>query len=417
MKAVILSVGDELVFGQTVDTNSAWLSRRLADLGCVTAYHKTVADDEETIADAIGLACKDAELVVVTGGLGPTADDLTRQALSRLTGKPLDFHPPSLEKIRAFFRGLGRDMPAVNRCQALFPRGGDVLDNDWGTAPGIRIRRGTATVYCFPGVPREMEAMFDRHVAPAVARIGGKKAIACGVLHTFGAGESTVAEKIADLMKRNGNPLVGTTVSGGIVSIRIRSEFPTPEQARSHLDATAAVVRTRLGALVFGSGSETLPGVVGSLLRRRGATVAAAESCTGGLLAKMITDVSGASDYCPGGWIVYSNEMKQRHLGVPAGLIGQAGAVSREVAEAMAIGALNGSGASHALALTGIAGPTGGSDEKPVGTVWIALASARAGGAPAVVSEVFRFPGDRETIRDRAAKTALNMLRLALAEA
>lgn len=413
MKAIILAIGDELVFGQTVDTNSAWLSRELADRGIGTVYHKTVADDVDAIAEAFRIASVEAGLVVATGGLGPTADDLTREALSKLTGKPLDLHPPSLEKIRGFFRKLGREMPATNRCQAMFPRGSEVLDNDWGTAPGIKVRYDKTVIFSFPGVPREMTAMFNRHVVPFVSRIGSL-AILAEAIHTFGAGESVVAEKIADLMKRERNPRVGTTVSGGVVSVRIRSEFPTADQARKHLDKTAGEVRTRLGNLVFGAGEDTLQGVVGSVLKERRRRVVTAESCTGGLVAKILTDQPGSSEYVLGGWIAYSNETKQRELGVAAELIAQFGAVSSEVAEGMAAVALKKSGADYALALTGIAGPLGGSEDKPVGTVWICLGSA-VSGVTFFKTERFMFPGDRETIRDRAAKTALNMLRLELA--
>jgi len=414
MKAIILAIGDELVLGQTADTNSAWLSRELADHGVTTLYHKTVADDVDAIAGAFTTACAESDLVVATGGLGPTADDLTREALSRLTGKPLDFHPPSLERIRAFFKKLGREMPAANRCQALFPRGAEVLDNDWGTAPGVRVRQGKASVFVFPGVPREMAAMFDRHVAPFVSR-AAKGVILSEIIPTFGAGESGVAEKIADLMQRDRNPLVGTTVSGGVVTIRVRSEFPTADQARKHLDRTVADVKQRLGTWVFGSGADTLQGVVGAALKKRRRVVVTAESCTGGLVARMLTDSSGASEYFRGGWVAYANEMKESELGVPPGLIAQFGAVSREVAEAMASGALAKSGADYVLSLTGIAGPLGGTVEKPVGTVWICLGIARSG-SRSFKSEPFLFPGDREAIRERAAKTALNRLRLELVE-
>jgi nicotinamide-nucleotide amidase len=413
MKAIILSIGDELTLGQSVDTNSAWLSGRLTAAGVATRYHKTVADDQEAIVAAVREAAGQADLVLVTGGLGPTQDDLTRQALAAVMNRPLDMHPPSLERIRLFFERLGRDMPPTNRVQALVPRGAEVLENDWGTAPGIKARLGRATLYAFPGVPREMQPMFDRHVQPSLQRPGAA-GLVTESLRVFGAGESTVAEKLGDLMRRDRNPLVGTTVSGGIVTVRLRSQFLTREIALRQLERTAQEVRERLGPLVFGRGTDTLPEVVGRLAAERGVRVATAESCTGGLLAKLLTDNPGSSAYFLGGWVTYANAMKTRELGVPESLLDGHGAVSEAVAVAMAEGAARRSGAEYALALTGVAGPEGGSEEKPVGLVWIALAHRRPDGLGAR-AECHRFPGDRESVRDRAAKTALNLLRLELA--
>jgi nicotinamide-nucleotide amidase len=412
MNAVILSVGDELILGQTVDTNSAWLSAQLVDQGVMVAYHKTVADDQAAIAAAIREAVEGAPLVIVTGGLGPTADDLTRQALADVVGKPLDLHPPSLHRIRAFFKALGREMPVTNRIQAMVPRGSEMLDNDWGTAPGLKIRKGRATVFAFPGVPREMVPMFERYVLPTLARKAGRT-ILTETLRTFGAGESTVAETLGELMRRDGNPMVGTTVSGGIVSVRIRSDFPNGDQARRHLERVVAVVEARLGTLVFGRGTATLPSVVGQRLREAGRTVTTAESCTGGWLARLLTDSPGASQYYVGGWVVYSNVMKHRELRVSEAVLAEHGAVSEETVRLLATHARDKAGADYALAVSGVAGPDGGSEAKPVGTVWIALALGQGPGAK-VVAERFQFPGDREMVRDRAAKMALNMLRLEL---
>jgi nicotinamide-nucleotide amidase len=376
------------------------------------AYHKTVADDQPAIAAAVREAAALAPLVIVTGGLGPTPDDLTRQALADVVGRPLDLHPPSLERIRKFFKSLGREMPATNRVQAMVPRGSDMLDNDWGTAPGLKVRTGPATVYVFPGVPREMAPMFEKYVLPTVTRKSGRTLLT-ETLRTFGAGESMVAEKLGDLMRRDRNPTVGTTVSDGIVSIRIRSDFPGADQARQQLDRTVEAVKGSLGALVFGSGPETLMSVVGRRLCEAGRRVTTAESCTGGYLARLLTDTPGASRYFLGGWVVYSNAMKTQELGVPEAVLAQHGAVSEETVRLLAAHALDKAGAHYALAVSGVAGPDGGTVAKPVGTVWIALASAQDAGVK-VVAECFQFPGDRAMVRDRAAKTALNMLRLEL---
>ena len=240
--------------------------------------------------------------------------------------------------------------------------------------------------------------MFDRYVAPALGKKSGRT-ILTETLQTFGAGESTVAEKSGDLMRRDSNPMVGTTVSGGIVSVRIRSDFPTPEPARVHLSRVTKEVEQRLGSLIFGRGTTTLQETVGRLLKQGGRTVATAESCTGGLVARLLTDIPGASAYYRGGWVVYSNDLKQSELGIPETVLAAQGAVSEETV--------------RLLAVSGVAGPDGGSPEKPVGTVWIALASGGTGTAR-TATEQFHFPGDRDMIRDRAAKAALNMLRLSL---
>jgi nicotinamide-nucleotide amidase len=412
MKAVILSIGDELIMGQTVDTNSAWLSARLADLGIMTHYHKTVADDTAAVTLALKEACDCCDLVIVTGGLGPTEDDLTRHALAELLNRPLDLHPPSLERIRSFFKSLGREMPAMNRIQAMIPRGVEVLANDWGTAPGMKVKSGKAQLFFFPGVPREMVKMVERDVLPLYQKHTGL-ALAVAALHVFGAGESTVAEMLGDLMRRDRNPLIGTTASKWVVTVRIRSEAPTPGLAQRQLAETVKTVEARLGTLIYGHDQDTLQGVVARLALAKNQKVVTAESCTGGLIAQLLTDEAGSSGFFAGGWVVYSNAMKTRELGVPASLIERDGAVSEAVACSMAEGALRRGEADWALSATGIAGPDGGSSEKPVGTVWVGLAHRSAEGIR-VRAERFFLPGPRDSVRDRAAKSALNMLRLEL---
>ena len=414
MKAVILSIGDELILGQTVDSNSAWLSAQLSDRGVMPLYHKTVADDVQATVIAMKEACELADVVIATGGLGPTADDLTRQAMATLINRPLDLHPPSLDRIKAYFKSLDRDMPVTNRIQAMVPRGSEVLDNDWGTAPGIKVKVGKTVIFALPGVPHEMMKMVERYVLPLFQH-GVGNALAVETLNTFGAGESTVAEKLGDIMRRDRNPLVGTTVSGGIVTIRIRSEAPTPLLAQKKLVQTVLEVEARLGKLIFGRGDLTLTDKVAQVCGAAKIKLAVAESCTGGLVAKMLTDVPGSSAWFTGGWVAYSNEMKVRDLGVPISVIENEGAVSEAVVRAMVSGALEKSGSDMAVALTGVAGPEGGSHEKPVGTVWIGLASREKGDCHVQASR-FQFPGNRHMVRDRAAKTAINWLRLELAK-
>jgi len=410
--AVILSIGDELTLGQTVDTNSAWLSARLIELGILTRYHKTVPDDLPAIVAALKEAARATPLVIITGGLGPTQDDLTRQAMAEAAGVPLELHAPSVATLEAFFKKIGRAMPEQNRVQALCPVGAHMLDNDCGTAPGIRMTLNKATLVVMPGVPHEMKAMFARHVLPLLKEREGR-VILTEAVHTFGLGESMVAERLGDLMTRGRNPQVGTTVSRGVVSVRVRSEFPILDQARREMDAVVNRVEQLLGKAVFGRGEQSLAHAVGQQLQQRRQTVATAESCTGGLIAKVMTDVPGASGWFRGGWVVYSSSMKQQALDIPADLLLKHGPVSEPVARQLAENARQRAEADYGLATTGIAGPDGGTADVPTGTVWIALACP---GGRTSAAQLLRFPGERDVVRDRAANTALNMLRLALME-
>lgn len=409
MKAVIISIGDELVLGQTVDANSAWLSAKLAESGVMTLYHKTVADDQQACKEAFLEAADKAGLVLVTGGLGPTDDDLTRQALAAAMGCALVVDEASLSNVRSFFKKLGRNMPEKNAIQAMRPAGAEMIDNTCGTAPGLRARLGSALFYVMPGVPHEMRAMFDNAIAPRLAEVSGR-VILTSRMDTFGQGESLVAELLDGLMDRDRNPLVGTTAADGIVSVRVRSEGASHAEAASLLENVSGEIRNRLGDIIFSEEGVSFQESVGNLIARAGVSVATAESCTGGLIGKMLTDMPGASAFYKGGWIVYSNELKEKLLDIEASLIREHGAVSERVAIRLAENALEKSGATFAVSTTGIAGPTGGTDAKPVGTVWIGLAD-RMNGASAVRHV---FPGNRESVRARAARTALDILRLSV---
>ena len=414
MPAILLSIGDELTLGQTVDTNAAWLSARLSTLGIGCAEHRTVPDDLDAIARAINECAGRAEVLIITGGLGPTDDDLTRPALAKAMGVDLIEDPHSVEQIQAYFKGRGRTMPQRNRIQATHPQTSTMIANTCGTAPGIRASLGACEIFVTPGVPREMFAMFDRDIEPAIrARAGSARTILTAKINTFGSGESDIAEQLGDLMARDRNPLVGTTVSQGLVSVRIRSESDDPAKARAMLDDTVAQVKTHVGPLAFGMDDDTLQQAVVTLLIEQGKTIATAESCTGGLIAAMLTDVPGSSAAVLGGSVAYANAMKQSQLGVPEDLLKQHGAVSPQVVMAMAIGALKHSAADVALSTSGIAGPTGGTPDKPVGTVWIGLAR-RQGQTIHCEPWLTSLAGDRETIRDRSAKCALQLLRLHL---
>ena len=414
MPAILLSIGDELTLGQTVDTNAAWLSARLASLGIACTEHRTVADDLDRIADTIEQCAELAQVLIITGGLGPTDDDLTRPALAKAMGVDLIEDPASLEHIATYFKGRGRDMPQRNRIQAMHPQTSTMIENTCGTAPGIRATLGHCDIFVTPGVPREMFAMFERYIQPAIQSLAGQaRTILTAKLNSFGSGESDIAERLGPLMARDRNPVVGTTVANGYVSVRIRSEHPRKEQAKAMLDETLRQVQDKVGPLAFGMDETTLQDAVIALLIEQGKTIATAESCTGGLIASMLTDVPGSSAAVLGGWVTYANEMKAKQLGVPMQLIEQHGAVSHQVVEAMARGALERSGADYALSTSGIAGPSGGTTDKPVGTVWIGLAY-RDNQTNHCCARLADLPGSRDAVRDRSAKCALQLLRLQL---
>ena len=437
MNAIIISIGDELALGQTVDTNSAWMSQQLAAVGCDVVGHTTVPDDQPRIERAMAESATRADVVIVSGGIGPTEDDLTRQALAAVLKQPLELNAEWITQLDVFFKNRGRVMPEINKIQAMIPRGVRMVFNTAGTAAGMHadlrsdvlragvsgeLRSSSAQIFVVPGVPKEMKAMFVGEILPVIKAAGGGAAIVSRTLHTFGLGESALAEKLGKLMDRTRSPSVGTTVSGGIVSLRLNSRAASVESATIALEDTDALCRAALGDVIFGSDNDTLAEVVAKLLLKgeRPLQVATAESCTGGLLAKMLTDIAGSSAYFHAGWVTYSNDQKYERLGVPEDVINVYGAVSEPVVEQMAASARRLGKADFALAISGIAGPGGGSATKPVGTVCICLAEREPGDkmkSRTTAVRTFNFPGDREMIRDRSAKMALTMLRYRLMNA
>lgn len=418
MHAIILSVGDELVLGQTVDTNSAWISQQLAGVGCAVAAHLTVPDDQHAVEQAILESVGRCDVLIVSGGIGPTEDDLTRQALAAVMGVPLEMDSTWLKEIETFFAARGRPMPRTNRVQAMIPRGATMIPNRAGTAAGIDAayrsgdQKTVSRVFVMPGVPKEMKAMFTRDVLPHVAKASGGAVILSRTLHTFGMGESAVAEKLGDLMRRGRNPSVGTTVSQGQVSLRVNCRCASADEGLRQLDETCAACAAALGDLIYGQDDEDLPHVVVDLLLARrddDNTVATAESCTGGLIAKMITDVPGSGTCFHCGWVTYDPGAKEEVLGVGFSIIREHGLVSEPVAVAMASGARTRAPAAYGIGITGVAGPGGGTAQSPVGTVCIAVTSSER-----FLARTFNFPGDREMVRDRAAKMALTLLRFHL---
>jgi nicotinamide-nucleotide amidase len=420
VRACILSVGDELILGQCVDTNAAWLSGQLADASVPTVEHRTVPDDRAAIAGAIEDLARRGELLLVTGGLGPTDDDLTRDALGDVLdpGRPLVRDEAGERTLRAWFARSATGMPEGNLRQADRPATMRLVPNPNGTAPGLAGEHGGCSVFALPGPPRENRPMFETHVRPVLPADDGGERLLTETVHQIGLGESRAAERLGDLTARDRNPLVGTTFSSGIVTARILARGDARE-AQRRLEETVARVEAAWAPFCFGRGEVTLAEATGRALADAGRTLVTAESCTGGGLGKMIVDAAGASAYYRGGWVTYADDMKTARLDVDPALIVAHGAVSAPVARAMAEGARRRGDADDCLAITGVAGPgaappRGDEPGKPAGLVFIALARRGADGADEVQVRRFRFRGDRDAVRAASARSALQMLRLAL---
>ncbi len=402
----ILATGDELLTGQVLDTNSAWLMDRLWDLGVMVRRKTLVGDDRDDLDAALRETSARSDVVIVIGGLGPTEDDLTSERVAAVLGVPLELDERSLRAIEDRFRRFGRTMTPNNEKQARFPRGAEVIANRFGTAPGFAAQVGRALVVCLPGPPAEFEGLCDEWVLPRIsARIG--EVPAARVVKLF-----AVAESHADHAMR---PVMDDPANGG-VRFGFRARWPeihvkwavTGSDASAHADRIAARVREIFGDAVFGDGKDEMPGVVVSQLAARGERLAVAESCTGGLVAELVTSVPGASVVFDLGVVAYADAMKERIVGVAGDEIAARGAVSEAVARALAEGARRTAGTAWGIGITGIAGPSGGTPEKPVGTVHLALAGPSG---TLAVQRLYR--GNRDRIRRAAAYEALNLLRLA----
>ncbi len=408
-KASIISIGNELLAGQITDTNAAYLSDRLLCVGISTVSSFTIADEADAIVRALNQAAADADIVLATGGLGPTNDDLTRQGLAGFLGVELQLRDELLQKIEDFFTRRSLSMPPTNKIQAYMPAGARPLVNNIGTAPGIMADTGGKLFVAMPGVPSEMKQMFEQSVLPHLEELACDQAVAVRKLRCFGTGESNIAQILGTVMQRGRNPLINSTARYGIITLHVIATAKDKDKARQMALQDEKMLRDKLGEFVYGTGRQGLAEVVGEKLARHNKTIAVAESCTGGTLAKLLTDIPGASRYFTAGWVTYSNAAKTGQLDVPAELIDKFGAVSEQTAQAMAKNARKKAGADFAVGITGIAGPSGAGKQKPVGLVYISVDCSGS-----CETRAFIFSGDRANIRLRAANTALNMLRLRL---
>ncbi len=411
MQAELITIGDELLIGQVINTNAAYLGRELGKLGIAVSRETTVGDNQAAILGAFRQAWKASDVVIVTGGLGPTHDDISKAAVAKFFRAKMVPHPPTLKAVRGRFARLGyAKMPEMNTGQAMVPEGFRALKNDRGTAPGLLRHERGKTFVILPGVPLEMEAILQSGVIPFLRRTYGKKleAIRHRTLLTSGIGESSLAEKIGDPKEflRKGTTLAFLPRATG-VRLRITTHAKTDAAATREIARVEMHIRERAGKYIYGTEEETLGALLVKLLAERGKTVSTAESCTGGLIASMITNVPGASAVYRGSIIAYDNGVKIAELGVKSETLERFGAVSEEIAREMAEGALEHLGTDFALSVTGIAGPGGGTPEKPVGTIWIALAERGA----KTVAQKLQLDYGRTANRERAAAAALEMLR------
>ncbi|MGD0956208.1 MAG: competence/damage-inducible protein A [Candidatus Acidiferrales bacterium] len=406
MKAEIIAVGSELLTPYRLDTNSLFLTDELNKVGVRVVHKAVVGDDPEEMQASFRHALERADVIVSSGGLGPTDDDRTRQTVADLLGRKLVSDQATFQKIEERFRRFGRSMPEINKRQAMVIEGSTVLPNPRGTAPGMWIEAKDHIVILLPGVPNELRALFEAEVKPRIAKLGIKERLFTRELRIVGLFESEVEQRVSPLYAAYPDTETTILASAGYIQLHPRIWSDDPVQAEARLDEIAGRMALALGENLVSTHGETLEEIVARLLTENRATVAVAESCTGGIVAERLTNLSGSSAYFLGGVVCYSNELKTSLVGVPAEMIESKGAVSSEVALALAEGIRKRTGATIGLGVTGIAGPTGGTPEKPVGLVHIGIADERG---PREKS--FRFPGDRERIRHFATQNALDAVR------
>lgn len=422
MNAELIAIGTELLLGYTVNSDTVYLSRVLAELGIDCYHHVTVGDNRQRLAEAIRTALSRADLVITCGGLGPTVDDVTLETIASVTGRRLLLNPTILRRMEARFRCLKIAMPKTNVRQAMIPEGAVIFPNQTGTAPGFMIKRGQTLLapkgsdplricllIALPGPPSELIPMVEKHLIPRLRQYAGKTVIHSKTLKVVGLTESAVDVKVRDILALKGKVTVGIYAHPGEVELRITAKAASAAAGEQLIGAVERRIRKRFKGLIFGADEETLEQVAGKLLKRRHLTLAVAESCTGGLIGHRLTEVPGSSDYFRGGVVAYAHSLKSAFGDVPARMIQKEGAVSAAVAKRMASGIRQFTQSDLGLAVTGIAGPTGGTKRKPVGLVYIALAGPRA-----LQCRQFRFSGNRSAVKLKASQAALDMVRKTL---
>jgi len=407
LTAEIIAIGSELLSSSRTDTNSLWLTDQLNRIGIDVKLKTIVGDDDARLEEVVKDAVKRSRVVISTGGLGPTEDDITRKVVARALGKRLSLDEKVLEEIRERFRSFGiANMPERNSRQAMVITGAEVLSNPNGSAPGLYLEHEGCAVALMPGPPREMKPMFENHVRARLEKLAGDTRFATRVLRVSGLGESAVDEKIAPIYTKYENPQTTILFNSSEIEIHLKAHGRTEADAEALIDDLSLKIEKELGNSAFSFRGETMEEVVGRRLAMTEFTVAVAESCTGGLIAQRLTSVPGSSKYFIEGVVTYSNESKTRLLGVDKKLIKEFGAVSQQVARDMARGVRHRAKTDFGLAVTGVAGPGGGTEEKPVGLVYIALADDAH-----TEHKKLTIPGDRELVRWRASQAALDMLR------
>lgn len=406
-KAYIISTGTELMLGSTMDSNSVFLSEKLSAEGIKVIGKSTVGDSAEYIRAAFENAVNVADIIISSGGMGPTSDDLTKEVACEVMGSEMLVFDEEVKRLEDFFRRRKRSMPECNLKQAMFPREAQILKNSRGTAPGMYLKKDGKVVILLPGPPREMQNMFNNEVEPLLKQdFPAVNQVARKTIKVLGPGESQVEEMLGDLMHASHEYSLALLAKDGEVHIKITAEGQDLNHSQEIMAGVALQIEEKMGKNVFGFDEDKLEVIIGDLISRQGKTMALAESCSGGLLSKMITDIPGSSKYFWGAVTSYSNEAKMILLGVNEATLKEFGAVSSETATEMVRGIIEKSGVDLGLAITGIAGPDGGSEEKPAGLVYIALADAGS----CWVKEM-RFVGERDAVRILAAKSALDLLR------
>jgi len=406
MNAEIIAVGSEMLTPERVDTNSLYLTAELNKLGVEVVAKCVIGDDRERLASAIRDAMSRSPILIISGGLGPTEDDVTRDAVAQALDRKLVFHEEIAAWLADRFAKARRKMAEINKRQAYLIEGAEMLSNDRGTAPGQWVEDSGAAAMLLPGPPHELKSMFERHCIPRLARLVPKQVIRTLFLRVTGMPESDLDELISPVYKKYENPVCTILAAHGDLQIHLRARCATEADADALLAEVGGPIELLLGDRLYSQNGDPLEVVVGNLLRKQHATVAVAESATGGMLGERFTSVPGSSDYFAGGFITYNNAMKVELLGVDPDLIAQHGAVSREVAEAMAAGARRRTNADYAVSITGAAGPDSGGDNVPVGTMWVGIADAAG-----ATAHHRQYLGDRQRIRTFVVQMALDVLR------